>query len=83
MPRRYFTLIVWTPGETGKTGFWSDEFGSYSRKELQDEIEFAWYHMPRGHVKIIAHNDSGLIMAAVRDATPAPKGWTLESVGAK
>lgn len=79
MARRYHTLIVWTPGETEKTGFWSDEFGSYSRNEVQGEKEFAYDHFPRGHVKIVSHDDGAENMIAARDAVPAPKGWTVES----
>lgn len=78
MARRYFTLIVWTPGETGKTGFWSDEFGAYNRAEVENEKEFAWEHMPRGHVKIISHDDGSAAMMAARDAMAAPKGWEIE-----
>jgi hypothetical protein len=74
MARSYYTLIVWTPGETDDDpGCWTDEFGSYSRGEVQEEKDFAYDHHPRGHVKIIKHADGAAKMIAARDATPAPK----------
>ncbi len=75
-PRKYYTLCTWTPGddENADPGCWTDEFGSYSRREVESEKEFAWDHMPRGHVKIVSHEDGSAAMMAARDALARPKG---------
>lgn len=74
--RQYYTLCTWEESETDedrKCGLWYDAFGSYSRRECQEEWDFAHDHMPRGWVKIIKHDDTAAAMIAARDALPAPK----------
>lgn len=71
----YYTLCVWIPGDdTDDPGCWSDEFGSYSRREVEGEKDFAHNHQPRGWVKIVKHPDTTTAMIAARDALPSPKG---------
>lgn len=74
MNRPYYTLCTWTEGDAqGDPGCWTDEFGSYSRREVESERTFAYDHLPRGHAKIIRHVDGSAAMMAARDALPAPK----------
>lgn len=72
--RTYYTLIRWYPGEDDTDpGCWADEFGSYSRREVEEEKEWAHSDAPRGHVKIIKHVDGTAAMMKARDTTPPPK----------
>jgi hypothetical protein len=74
MARTYYTLCVWTPGQTDDDpGCWSDEFGAYSRREVEGEKDFAHDHQQRGWVKIIKHPEGSAAMMAARDALPKPK----------
>jgi len=76
MTRTYFTLCTWEKAEdaTATTDQWADQFGSYDRAEVQGEIEFAYDHLPKAHVKIIAHDGTAAAMMKARDELPAPKG---------
>lgn len=72
--RSYYTLCKWIEGdEDGDPGCWSDEFGSYSRREVEEEKEWAHNHEKRGYVKIVKHLDTSKAMIQARDALPAPK----------
>lgn len=74
MTKAYYTLIVWTPGEDeSDPGCWSDEFGSYSRREVEEERDIILTHHKRGHTAIIKHEESTGAMIAARDSYPPPK----------
>jgi hypothetical protein len=73
--RKYYTLCIWIEGDDANDpGCWADEFGSYSRREVQQDREFGHSHRPRGHTAIISHAESEGAMIAARDALAKPKG---------
>ena len=75
MTRKYYTLCTWERDADDATdqGAWIDQFGSYSRREVEGEKDFAYDNLPRGHAKIVSHVDGTAAMIAARDALPAPK----------
>lgn len=68
MPMRpYYTLCIFDTEQN----CWFDEFGSYDRKEVVAETDYA--SAPRKHIAIIKHDDTAAAMLAARDALPLPK----------
>lgn len=68
MAKPYYTLCIFD----AEQGCWHDDFGDYSRKDVQEELE--GYDMPRKWLAIIKTDGSAADMMAKRDALPMPKG---------
>lgn len=69
MARPYYTLCVWDTEQL----CWFDDFGSYSKQEVKEEIEFAHYNVKAKH-RVIVQSDgtvNGLLIAI--KALPVPK----------
>ena len=71
MAKQYYTVCTFEDGK------WYDEFGSYSRKEANEEAAFIRedqsHRYKRGWVKVISHDDNAEAMIAARDALAIPK----------
>lgn len=65
----YYTLCIWH--EAAQT--FLDHFGDYSRKAVEEEIEWVREYEPKDWFRIVKHDGSAEDMIAKRDALAPPK----------